>query len=301
MIASFSWLKPREISALHPELTVFLFPVGGLEQHGPHLPMGTKLFQAESRAKELAQILESRLPSWNFILMPLLPLTVDSNTNALALNVRAHVIRDAIVDQCTELAKLKFKIFATVTSDVTPRQLSALEDASKIVNRRRWLGGVGAQLISVSGALIEAKQVFDSPMISLPFEHGGAIDTGFILAENAALVDSNYGTLPEISKPQASISRFFLYLKNGIDGYWGKPGQANPLASKKQQTEELNLIAEKMLPWLEKGKGQGLFRSGYGYFPFNGSFFKAYLLATFFFVLMLIWALWSMKDAFDAN
>ena len=105
MISSFALLQPKEISALLPDLTLFLFPIGGLEQHGPHLPVGLKLVQAEARARELAQILEARLPGWNFILMPLLPLSVDSHTNALALNVRPHVVRDAIVDQCSELAR----------------------------------------------------------------------------------------------------------------------------------------------------------------------------------------------------
>ena len=96
------------------------------------------------------------------------------------------------------------------------------------------------------------------------------------------------------------MGRFFAYLKHELNGYWGSPALSSPEQSLKQQDLELRDIAEKMMPWLEKGKGQGLFRSGYGYFPMNGSFFKAYLLATIFFVIMLVWVLWSMKDAFDA-
>jgi creatinine amidohydrolase len=300
MIASFALLQPREIAGLIPDLTLFLFPIGGIEQHGPHLPVGTKLFQAEARANELAQILEARMPNWNFILMPLLPLTVDSHTNKLSLNVRSHVVRDALVDQCSELTRMGFRIYAAVSAHVTPKQLSALEDAAKIVNRKKILGGVGGQLVSVSGALVEPKMVFDSPMISLPNEHGGAVDTGFLLKENPKLVDSAYLALPEIKKPKASVGRFLAFLRNEIDGYWGTPALATIEYSEKETGIELRDIAEKMIPWLEKNKGQALFRSGYGYFPVNGSFFKAYLLATIFFVMMLAWALWSMRDAFDA-
>jgi hypothetical protein len=299
MISSLACLQPKDISALIPDLTVFLFPIGGIEQHGPHLPVGTKLFQAEARAKHLAQILERRLPNWSFILMPLLPLSVDSNTNSISLNVRPHVVRDAIVDQCTELARLKFKNFVAISSQLTPKQLCALEDAAKIVNRKKIFGGVGAGLISVSGALIEPRQVFDSPMISLPTEHGGAIDTGFILRENEKLLDPTYISLESHPKPKASVSRFFAFIKNELDGYWGMPKAADVEASLKQESLELNEIAEKMIPWLEKGKGQNLFKSGYGYFPFNGSFFKAYFLATLFFVIMAIWALWNMRDLFN--
>ena len=68
MIAQFSRLKSDELKALQPLLSVFLFPVGGLEQHGPHLPMGLKLIQAEVTARLIAEKLEQRMPLWNFIL-----------------------------------------------------------------------------------------------------------------------------------------------------------------------------------------------------------------------------------------
>ena len=300
MIASFALLKPDDFTALLPDLTLFLFPVGGLEQHGPHLPVGTKLFQAEAQTRALAQILETRLPGFTFILMPLLPLSVDSHTNKFSLNVRGHVVRDAIVDQCSELVRLGYKNFAAVSAHITPKQLSALEDAAKIVNRKKVFGGVGGNLISVMGATVGPKQVFDSPMISLPEEHGGEMDTAFLLRENAAHVDPNYLQLTAVPKPRASVARFFAYLKHDLDGYWGAPALADPERMMEAQTRELNDVAEKMIPWLEKGKGHGLFRSGYAYFPWNGSFFKAYMLATIFFVMMLVWALWSMRDAFDA-
>ena len=183
---------------------------------------------------------------------------------------------------------------------MTPKQLSALEDAARIVNRKKYLGGVGGQLISVTGALVEPKMVFDSPMISLPTEHGGAFDTGFLLKENEKLVDPAFRSLEGLPKPKASVARFMAYMRNQMDGYWGNPALADIQLTEKQTGLELRDIAEKMIPWLEKGgKGQGLFRSGYGYFPVNGSFFKAYLLATVFFLIMLVWVIWSMKDAFD--
>lgn len=300
MISSLSLLQPKEILVLVPELTVFLFPVGGLEDHGPHLPLGTKLIQAETNTRLLAEVLEKRLPNWNFILMPLLPLTVDSNTTSFSLNVRAHVVRDAIVDQCATLIIHKFSNFVTVATQVTPRQLSALEDAARIVSRKRWFGGASAQLASVTGALVEPKQVFESPMIALPVEHGGAYDTGFMLSQNEKWVDPIFKNLPQVPRPKAGAKRLIAYFKNEIAGYWGHPHLANAEGADKQQLEEVSQIAEKMIPWLEKGKGLSLFRSGYSYFPFNGSFFKAYVLATLFFLIMLMAALYSMKDSFDA-
>ena len=182
MIAQFSRLKSDELKALQPLLSVFLFPVGGLEQHGPHLPMGLKLIQAEVTARLIAEKLEQRMPLWNFILMPLIPLTVDGITQKNGLAVRPHVVRDAVVDQCEQLKRMGYRNFIAVNSHLSPNQITALEDASRIVSGRSWFVGSKSQMVSVTGALIDTKSVLESPMIALPDEHGGERDTSFALA-----------------------------------------------------------------------------------------------------------------------
>src|ERR1035437_8002075 len=151
MIQSFSLLKDSDLKALVPDVTLMLFPVGGLEQHGPHLPMGTKILQCREWVDLLVGKLEAQLPSWNFIIMPVLPFTVDTYTTTTALTVRPHVMRDALVDQCDSLKKKGFTQFAAFTSHMTPKQLSAIEDASKIVARRGKY-----TLMSLSSALVDS-------------------------------------------------------------------------------------------------------------------------------------------------
>lgn len=299
MIASFTHLNANEVNALNPDLTLFLFPVGGIEQHGPHLPLGLKVFEAEEWAKALASKLQERLPSWNFILLPVLPLSIDSITNKMALNVRPHVVRDAIVDQCEELKRMKFLNFAAVSSHLSPKQLVALEDAAKIVSRGSWFAKKRANLISVSSARLDSKQALESPMIALPKEHGGARDTGLMLLWNPSLVSRDFNTLAPVIAPKASVKRFLAYLQNGLDGYWGSPALASKEGAQEAFHSEVNVIAEKLFPWLERGKGRSQFSSGYRFFPMNGSFFKAYLLAVIFFTLMLVWVLWTLRDIFE--
>ena len=93
MIQSFSLLTDSELKALTPDLTLLIFPVGGLEQHGPHLPMGTKILQCREWAELLAKKLEQRLTGWTLVIMPVLPFTVDTYTSHTALSVRPHVMR----------------------------------------------------------------------------------------------------------------------------------------------------------------------------------------------------------------
>ena len=46
------WLRPAEVLAHQP---IVYLPIGPLEWHGPHLPLGTDPLQAESLAIAVAQ------------------------------------------------------------------------------------------------------------------------------------------------------------------------------------------------------------------------------------------------------
>lgn len=298
MIASFTLLHPLELEALPRDLTLFLFPLGGLEQHGPHLGFGVKLVVAEEMAKRIAEGLSSRLQGWNFVLMPVLPLSVDTNTSRLALPVRAHVVRDAIVDQCEQLKRLGFRNFVSVSSHLTPRQLTALEDAARMVSSA-WWSSRPAQMVSVSGALVPGSELWNSPLVALPSEHGGAMDSGLMLKLRPDLVSASRNELVPLPKPKASPMRLFSHLRNELDGYWGDPASAQAEVSHQGFQSDVDGLVARLLPWLERSEGKKQFLSPYGRFPMNGSFFKAYLLASLFFVLMTVWALWSMRDVFE--
>jgi hypothetical protein len=92
------------------------------------------------------------------------------------------------------------------------------------------------------------------------------------------------------------LIRFF---RHEVDGYWGSPSTANASDSLRLMTGDAEILATRLLPWLERSEGKKQFLSAYGRFPVNGSFFKAYLLAAIFFVVMTFWVLWSMKDVFE--
>lgn len=47
-------LSAAKLSALDKEKTVIFVPLGSIEQHGPHLPLGTKCFLSEAVAYQAA-------------------------------------------------------------------------------------------------------------------------------------------------------------------------------------------------------------------------------------------------------
>lgn len=178
----------------------------------------------------------------------------------------------------------------------------AIEDAGKLVSRGGFLGfGKKAHLVSVSSALVSASEGWSSPMISIPSEHAGASDTGLVLKINPAWIRGDWQKLPSVERPKPSVSRFMDYFKGKVGGYWGNPSAASPEYYVQDLDRKNASLAESLKVVLESGKGMGAFRSSYRFFPLNGSFFKAYFMATLFFLMMLVWVIWSLKGNFDVD
>lgn len=296
MIAQWTELTPLDIenlgSDLSSEITVLFLPIGAPEGHGPALPLGVKTWHAEQQSLAIAENLQAQLPQWNFIILPNLPLTVDGVTSKYTLSVRGHVVRDALVDQVEHLKRLGFLNFAVVAPQCSPRQLSAIEEACKMVSRSQAL------MVSLSSMLVNQKKVMSSPMIALPSEHGGSFDSGLVkkfFPNWKPLVTSevNSGSA-QTKEPKPSMSRWWKYFRNELHETW-----SSGLNFEIEWPRQAQEIATAYRSVLESGKSSRVFQSGYRWFLFNGSFFKAYILAALFFVLMVVWSLWSLKDVFE--
>ncbi|MEK7692390.1 MAG: creatininase family protein, partial [Bdellovibrionota bacterium] len=153
-----------EILDLPRDRTLFLFSIGPLEDHGRHLPLGTDILGARALALETARRLGVELPGWRAVLMPPLPGGIDSNTTRLALTVRPHVVRDWLVDHCLGLSRHGFRYFAIVSGNRGPKQLTAMEEAGRLLTLRAgFFKTPKPRLISLSSGGVSAKTVWLAP------------------------------------------------------------------------------------------------------------------------------------------
>jgi creatinine amidohydrolase len=92
-LASLSWLAFRQLRS--PRLVAVL-PVGAIEAHGPHLPLGTDILIAEAMARAGAERLARR--GFDVVLLPVLPVapapfaaafdgTIDTAAAAMAMTI----------------------------------------------------------------------------------------------------------------------------------------------------------------------------------------------------------------------
>src|SRR5712691_3320343 len=101
-------LSFTRLEALERRRTVVIFAVSPLEEHGPHLPVGTDLFHAEFFNQELAKRLLEGKPDWTVLLAPSLPVGASAFDKAGTLLVRARTVRNVTLDYGVALARHGF-------------------------------------------------------------------------------------------------------------------------------------------------------------------------------------------------
>ncbi|MFZ9594641.1 MAG: creatininase family protein [Bdellovibrionia bacterium] len=298
MPVEFIRLTAAEFESLPKEKTVFFFPVGPLEDHGPHLPLGLDPLVAQGFSEQVAIHLEKQMEGWVGVLMPALPLGIEANTSGLKLTVRAHVLRDWLVDACQSLMKRGFYHFVCFSGHLGPKQLTAIEDAGKLIQRAaRWkklssrLGKKGPvpNLLSGSSALIRAQDVLRSPLWPDPLEHGGRIDTSLALVFLKDQLNFEFQGLPERKREALLLKRLLKRVFKKIEGYWGNPSLADPEAGRAQIQKELQVIFPRLQAVLEGAPAGSWFRSWYSILPMNKSFFRIWIL---FFLILIVLSGW---------
>ncbi len=303
----FERMTADELEALPRLQTVFLFPVGAPEDHGPHLAMGLDCAEAARLCRMTAERIEKDLPGWKAVLMPSAPLGVQNVTTAVALRVRAHVLRDWLVDACRSLERAGFFHFACFSGNLAPRTLTAIEDAGKIISRRSllkrarrlWAGSRAlpyTTLVSASSALTTAEDARRTPFWPDPVEHGGERDTSIALAlslgessSDEVWVRVGFPQLAPANRATGALARFLARKTSSTRGYWGEPARATEERGRAELEATVTTLFTRLRAVWEGANPNYLFRSYYSVLPPNKSFATAWLLT---FALGAMFWLW---------
>ncbi len=219
--------------------TVVLFAVSPLEEHGPHLPVGTDLIEAEFLTEELAKRIVREKPDWAALIGPPLPFGASAFDEAGTLLVRARTVRNAALDYGRALARHGFGYILLTNAHAGPRHVVALEEAAVAVSRRH-----GVRMLSLSGLVLwkvlrgrfterlEAKlgrKLQPQEREALGGDaHAGLWETSLVLRARPELVDSAYKDLPPVrfSWLEAARKNYPLRLGNQL-GYIGSPAPSS--------------------------------------------------------------------------
>jgi creatinine amidohydrolase len=127
LLARMTW---EEVRDLPPARAVALLPVGAIEAHGPHLPLGTDGIIATGMAREAAGRVESA--GHPAVLLPELPYTAAPFAAAFpgTLSIDPEAVTRLVVETGRALASQGFAVLGLANAHLDPAHLDSLRRAS---------------------------------------------------------------------------------------------------------------------------------------------------------------------------
>ena len=264
-------LTAPQIAALDHERTIFILPVGMLEQHGPHLPIGSDTLAVVYEANGAARRVARDLAGWSIVMMPAVNYG-QSGANRLGdqrhhpgtYSIRQTTLRSLIADIGAQLAENGFKWIFVTNGHGAPTHNIALNEACDFVSETYGVTMLhltalfrADPAIQAIGDKITATHYSAAEIASFGMDvHAGLGETAGMLAVRPDLVRPTYKTLP--SRAGASIEDLRrIATSRDWQGYLSSPAKATPAYGRAVETWWMNGFADLIVRTVQ---GENMFK-----------------------------------------
>lgn len=254
-------LSYTDIDALDREKTIFVLTFGNMEEHGPHLPVGSDYFQVLGVREGLVKKLRQSHPGYTFVLVPVVPLG-EGGFNDMArqfdhvgtFGVRFSTLRDVAVDLGAAIAGKGFRNIFLLHNHGMPMHNVAFTQASAFVSEKYSVRMTNISSLmfgpELYSAKVLAKHLGDTWETELGMAgHAGPAETSANLYLRGELVKPEYKTLPAF--PVMGLEELGgIHLRDGFQGYMNDPSKASRTLGRdliENFVERSVVIAEKAL------------------------------------------------------
>jgi creatinine amidohydrolase len=217
---------------------VAVLPISPIEEHGPHLPMGTDAINAEYFAKMAAGVIRERSAETPVVIAPLVPLGTHVYRFMGSIFIRQRVIRDLVVDYGRSLAAAGFRRFLIVSAHGGPKHMVALDEAATLLTLRHRIRTInltstiifrflrGDLVDRISAACKRPLTDEERDVFKMDY-HAGWWETSMMLWLRPELVDSSYAELPEALIPIWKARPASPLKPPAGQGYLGAPARGD--------------------------------------------------------------------------
>ncbi|MFN2432812.1 MAG: creatininase family protein [Gemmatimonadota bacterium] len=128
-LLNLSGLTWEEVRDLDPAKTIAILPIGAIEAHGPHLPLGTDVLISEAMARDGGERLAAR--GYEVLLLPSLAYTAAGFAAAFpgTLSVNPETVTALLLDVAGSLSRHGIATLALANSHLDPAHRDALQAA----------------------------------------------------------------------------------------------------------------------------------------------------------------------------
>ena len=209
-------LTSPHLEALRERRPIALWPVGAVEPHGPHAPLGTDTLISVGMCERAA----ARLGDPPAVVLPALAFGVTRYGAAFAgaIGISEATLRAVVLDVATALEQQGFRRLVIVNNHFEPEQVATLRAAA-----------------ADAGALyLDLVRRRNAQRLTDEFRrgscHAGRYETSLVLADAPQLVDPEVADLPanEVDMPAGIAAGRTDFVAMGMDrAYCGAPAEAS--------------------------------------------------------------------------
>jgi len=229
-IIKFEELNWKQIDGLDRNKTIFFLPINPMEEHGPHLPVGTDFLTARDAAIEAIKILNKKNHELTYVLLPAIPLgyckfAIDFPGT---MSVSSKVVRDVVYSFGSSLAAHGFKHMIICSYHMAIGHLKGIYSAMNKLKAKYDMNICepwGPYFYSNEVEKREPKLGFDTSKEV----HADFRETSLMKYQYPYLVDESYKQLQSVYRDLKSPSALGKTFKQlGLkDGYVGSPARAD--------------------------------------------------------------------------
>jgi creatinine amidohydrolase len=214
----------EEVRDVEKSRTIAILPIGAIEAHGPHLPLGTDIVIAEAMADSAAKLLAARgiLP----LLLPSLPFTPASFAASFpgTISISSEAAEVVLLDIARSLHRAGFVAMAIASPHLDPTHLASLHAAVLRIRRETGMAVAFPDLTQRPWAL-RLTEEFKSGAC-----HAGQFETSIVMAAHPNLVRDALRRGLEANPASLSIAiregRGSFEEAGGPRAYFGYPAEA---------------------------------------------------------------------------
>jgi len=208
-------ISMKEFEKKANKIKTVIIPVGSLEAHGPHLPLGTDTIEVYEITKEVAQLVDV------FVAPPLFyGVCRSTSKHPGTVGITGDTLRNLIGDLVKSLHANSLKNFIIISGHASSVHLAALEEAGESL-----LSEMPSDVnIAVVSAYALAQQSAGNMCETENDSHAGEIETSLMLHLKPHLVKGRgKEEYPDFPHPLLTRNKR-KYWKNAV---WGNPNKAS--------------------------------------------------------------------------
>jgi len=257
----FEELTWPEVSELKRDKTIIFLPLSPIEEHGPHLPLGTDFLAARDIALSACEMALKEDPALDVVLMPVIPLGCSDTTADFpgTISLRGVTLARVVSDVCESLAKFGFRYVVISNHHLDPVHIKAILTGIAEVESRYDVRIIetGSRIV-YSGMKTEETEMIRNMGLEPQKEiHADVKETSFVAFQHPSLLKDTLEHLPPVMVDLERCikeGRKSFKSMGAEQGYMGSPGKATKELGRVHLEEAAGLTSDMALRLIRGGE-----------------------------------------------